>query len=191
MSEAHRWWLMVKVKWICVEGLRAVKDECRGLTEGLEKWKDRPRGCLAPAIIDKCKCIWRSLSYLPSQDNDRPSYAEGSRTWWLDGRGLVVTRADIMEGACWTWLAMGMVVWASKPSCGCFLVFDPQNIGRVWAGTIDGTWRRHEACVIAKQSCEGHMAIRSTKLELDHNTPEVRWFHSNYLEASWEYVIAL
>jgi hypothetical protein len=51
-------------------------------------------------------------------------------------------------------------------------------------GTKDSMWCHHEACIDVKQSHKEHMTARSENLELDHNTPVVKWFGSEYLGAS-------
>jgi len=49
--------------------------------------------------------------------------------------------------------------------------FGPQNPGGGSEEERGGTWWNHRGCVEAKQICEGSVAVRSTDLELDHNTP--------------------
>jgi hypothetical protein len=67
--------------------------------------------------------------------------------------------------------------------------FRPQNPGVVSAGIRGGTWRHREACIKAKLSHEGCVAVGSTKIELDHIAHWARWFTLKYLGAIWGCVI--
>jgi hypothetical protein len=56
-------------------------------------------------------------------------------------------------------LASSLVGWASKTTGWTVSGFGPQNTGAVLAGIEGGMWRYREACVEAKLSHEGRVAI--------------------------------
>jgi hypothetical protein len=68
-----------------------------------------------------------------------------------------------------------LVVWVSKPHVDGFRVWASKS-GAVLAGIGGGTWRHHEACVQAKLSHKGRVAVGCFYLKLDHYAPEVKWF---------------
>jgi hypothetical protein len=72
-------------------------------------------------------------------------------------------------------------VWWDEPQNHRWTVyrFGPQNPCTVPAGIRGGTWCHHEACIEAKLSHEGRMAVGSADFELDHNTLQVWWFALN------------
>ena len=72
-------------------------------------------------------------------------------------------------------------VWWFRPQNHRWMVFGfgPQNPGAVPVRIRGGTWRHREACVEAKLSYEGRVAVGSADVELDHNTLRVRWFALN------------
>lgn len=65
-----------------------------------------------------------------------------------------------------------------------FSQFRPQKLGGVSMESRSGTWYHREACFDAKQSHEEPVTIRSTDLEVDHDSVGIKGFGSNYLGAS-------
>jgi len=64
-----------------------------------------------------------------------------------------------------------------KTTGGWFSGLDlDQNLGAVPVGIGGGTWCHHEACVEAKLSHEGRVAVGCFYLKLDHYAHEVKWF---------------
>jgi hypothetical protein len=90
------------------------------------------------------------------------------RRWkTLDGRAVEDDgdTCQVRGASIWSTLPVGgLVVWASKPPWMVFRFGASQNLGLVPVGISGGTWRHHEACVEAKLSHEGRVAVGSVDL---------------------------
>jgi hypothetical protein len=71
-----------------------------------------------------------------------------------------------------------LAVWWFRPQNHRWTVFrlEAQNLSAVLTGIGGNMWHHREACVEAKLSHEGRVAIGCFCLKLDHYVPWVKWF---------------
>jgi hypothetical protein len=71
-----------------------------------------------------------------------------------------------------------LAVWWFRPQNHRWTIFGlhAQNLSAVLARTGGNMWRHREACVEAKLSYEGRVAIGCFYLKLDLYVPRVKWF---------------
>lgn len=76
----------------------------------------------------------------------------------------------------------GLEVWAPKRQ-RTISWYGLRNLGGILVGNRGGTQHHSKVFTDAKQSHEEPMVIKLKDLELNYNTPMVKWFGCNYLGA--------